>query len=525
MENILLEIHEDVVSVIDKIKAVKDKDIRVDIPEGSVLFENSLNLRLIKKEAENLNKSIIFQTEDPEGLVILDIIDEGGTETASPFGAGEDFVSREVSISDVVGEKKSKKGSSGFFKSLSLPKFSFKLPEFSFDSLSFLPLLIALFVILGVGFGAYRVYWKVLKAEVNVSVESQPLVESIQIKVGTSLEDDLDKKTMQGRAFAASTTKTKTTKTTGTKTVGEKAEGEIEIINKTTSDKSFDSGERLYYESDDDMVYLLKESVTVSAAEPQDPSDPASVLVPGTKKVDVVAFDNGSSYNLESNKILEFEDYPVTDYVAKVSEDIDGGYLETISIVNQEDLDLLSQSLLTEITEGGEDRVKNLVEEGYIYIENSQSSSKTKEEFSHSVGDEADEVSVTQSVIFKGLAYEKDKLEDLLEPRLEESVPDGFELSSEDLEINSQPLGNTNETVLTTEEADLQVTVKSHVLPEIKEDEIKDKLVGVSIPRAREVLDEIQNIVTYSLNLSFKVPLINRMPNNPDNISIIIERE
>lgn len=523
MKTIILDVYEDVISVIEKIKKIEGKLVKIKIPQGSVLFENSLNLKLIKKEAENLSKNIVFETQDSEGLVILDIIDEGNTGASGPVGVSEDFVSKEVSIKDVMGEKVEKKPTA-FLKSFKLPKISLSLPKISFGNTSFVPVIVILLVLIGVGLGVYKVYWDLLKAEITIAVESQPLVESVQVRVGSNLEDNLKEGTLKGKVFAASTTETKSTKTTGSKVIGEEAKGKIEIINKTTVEKSFDSGERLYYESDDDKAYLLSNNVVVPPAEPQDPSDPASVLVPGKKQVDVVAWDKGSTYNLDSNSILEFEDYPTTSYIAEVVEDIEGGYLETLSVVTQQDLDSLSQSLLSQITEGEKDRVKNLVEEGYVYIENSQSNNKTKEEFSHLIDDETDEVSVTQSVIFKGLAYKEDRLEDLLEPKLKKSVPDEYELSSEEFEVNAQPLGNTSETVLSTTEADIQVTVKTYVLPEIKDSKVKDQLVGVSISQAKEILDDIPNVKDHSLGLNFNVPLINRLPNNPDNILIVIKR-
>jgi len=130
MEKIKLDIHEDVIAALRKIRASQNGEVELLIPEGSVLFENILNLKLLKKEGDELNKPISFSTTDEAGNNLLDLL-EGGNSPAS-----SDFVSREVSLDAIMGDSSDKqKGgkkfavpsiSLGFLKNLKIPKLSLK---------------------------------------------------------------------------------------------------------------------------------------------------------------------------------------------------------------------------------------------------------------------------------------------------------------------------------------------------------------------------------------------------------------
>ena len=71
MTKVELEIHEDVISAINKFSDMKDSGVELMIPEGSVLFENVVNIKLIKREAEKKNIVIQFRTTDPIGENII----------------------------------------------------------------------------------------------------------------------------------------------------------------------------------------------------------------------------------------------------------------------------------------------------------------------------------------------------------------------------------------------------------------------------------------------------------------------
>lgn len=524
METLEIELHEDLYDVIEKLVLTSSNEITLDIPEGSVLFENSLNIKLVQKEAERIGKTIEFTTKDPNGLVLLDMMNGGQTENT---GMSDDFVSREVSMDEVIGSPKKKTGLPKL--NVSVPKIGgFKFPKLSFPKIS--PkgglkfVVITLLVLGGLGYFGFKIFWKEFSADARIVVTSQPLIKSVQVSVGASLSDNIKEKTLAGKAVSASVTKSTTTKTTGTKVIGDKASGRIKITNRTTSEKKFDAGEEIYLKDDDDLTYTLDDDVTVPAAEPEDPLDPDSALIPGSSEVDVTAEKIGKDYNVDDGETFEFEDHSTSNYLAKSVEDIDGGSSDIVNVVTQTDLDNLHQSLLESITSENTSVVKNNLEQGWILIEGSQVSKLTTEEFDKKVNDEAEEVKVTQTVLFTGLSYKKKSLDDLLKGILGDFVPDGFELSDEDPEISVEILGNTDATTLTSQLADLQVTLKSYVLPEIDEEKVRKALVGKSFSEAEKILGGVRNMKTFELKVNPHIPFFSKLPSNIENITVIVER-
>lgn len=532
MDKITIEIHEDVISVIEKIKNAGSSQVELIIPEGAVIFENGLNLKLIKKESERVGKTINFITEDENGIYLIDTIEGGRTENTTSDIA-DDFVQREVAIEEIIGSPKTRKKSG---LKIQLPKVGLKKPEFNLSKVSLpkfnfksgaLVVVGVAVLLLILGIGGYQFFWRVPKANVKVTVSSQPLIKSVELEVNTTAKSSADERTLEGEVISAVVEESKTIDTTGEKIVGEKAKGKIKIINRTPSDKEFEKGDELYSIDDDDLVYELDDDVLVpggTSETPANPSDPV-VLTPGTAEVEVIAKEIGKDYNLDSGETLKFDDYSTSNYIAEVSDDIDGGSSETVRIIAQEDLDLLVTQLEEELGDKGETALKNGVKNDKVYIEGSLSETLAEEEYSGSVGDDAKEVTLTRKYSYQGLTYSDKDLNDLLEDLLKGFVPDGFELSEEDRDVSVQVLGNSDVTTLSTTQADLQVTLKSFVIPEVDEDDIKSKLAGVKLSEAEKILGGVRNIRTYAISVEPNIPLIGRMPRNVENISIEIVKE
>ncbi len=64
MKNIYLEPNEEIVSVIDRLIQTEDEEIGLVVPSGAQIWQSSINLKLLKREADNLNKSVTFIVSD-----------------------------------------------------------------------------------------------------------------------------------------------------------------------------------------------------------------------------------------------------------------------------------------------------------------------------------------------------------------------------------------------------------------------------------------------------------------------------
>lgn len=99
MTKLNVDIHDSVVDVINKIREINDSGIELIIPEGALVFENILNIRLIQKETDKLDKSVSFTTQDEQGLNLIHSLNEESD-------IDTDFIAKEISLADITDDKK-----------------------------------------------------------------------------------------------------------------------------------------------------------------------------------------------------------------------------------------------------------------------------------------------------------------------------------------------------------------------------------------------------------------------------------
>jgi hypothetical protein len=514
MTKIELEIFDDVISALNKIHNINDSGIELIIPEGSILFENVLNLKLIKKRSEKFSQTVHFITSDPTGLDLIDMVEEGGSRMASqedmatvstPMRAGTKTAISIAALTEPIAM---------WLK----PFTNFRINNFKY---ALIPIVIALLLV--VGFASLS---NKRTATVKLTINSQPLTKSVTVKVQANSPSNAQAKILSGINLQNTLELTKETPATGEKIIGEKATGKAQIFNYTDSEKEFKKGQVLVYDSDDKSLnYVLEEDVTIAAAsEELTPGPPPTkVITPGAAEVKIIASQVGSSYNIKKDEKLEVYKYDKDDYTANTSTEISGGKSETRKIVAQADLTKLSTELNTELNTQANDSLKSKVATSQTFIEGSFKVTPLKEEANHKVGDEEDTVSMTKTATVEGLVYQKTELDRLLDEMLKEFIPEGFALSTKDREINVEVLGSTTGTVLSPTEADIQVTIKSFVIPDISEEEIKKQLAGKNSDEAQKILQGVRNIETFALNVDKGLlPIFNTVPKDLSRINVEI---
>lgn len=490
MTKIELEIHDDVITAINKVQNINDTGIELHIPIGSVLFENIINIKLLKQQIEKLGKSLVFLTEDSIGQNLLNMLED---------------------IPQVIHEPTVR-------NKLALPKFGIpkiKLPAFKFGFKNkfwyvFGVLLVGGYIYLGLTLPI---------ATAKIVVNSQPLTRSLTMLVDSNKDTDFASKTLRGITLTSRIERSAETETTGEKIIGEKAKGDIKILNKTLAEKTFDKGQKVIYD-DDDLTYELKNDVTIPAA-----TDDGLSLTYGTAVIEVEAIDIGSDYNISKDKLLLIDKENETDFSALALDKFGGGSSKTIKVVAQEDLDLLENLISENLGDEINKTLKNKVASSQNLINGSETSAVVMSNNNYALDEETDLVSLTQTLDVYGLVYMDQELNILIDDLVKEFIPEGFELSPKDRETNVEVLGNTSESVLNSTTADIQVTLKAFVIPEINEDVIKQDLAGANSKEAARILSGIRNVQNYEYKVNPAIPFFRRAPRNLANINIEIERQ
>jgi hypothetical protein len=515
MIKLFLQPTDNVVTAINKIRAIADLNIEITIPKESVLFENYLNLKLIQNEADKMEKSIEFVTSGEIGNNLISSLSGGGVET---------YVEEE----NIGGEIKS----GSVRKGVSIPSVNFsKIGSIVLIPLNFLKRLsgnkkgiLVPIIIVGILIGSFIWYGsKAPKASARISVHSQALTKSVTIKVKTDSSTDVKTKILRGTTLSTSIEATLEKATTGTKTVGEKAEGEITIFNKTSSSVKLDKGDKIVYEGKStDLNYYLNDDVTIPAA--VSGSDPAD-NVNGEANVDIIASAIGDSYNIDSGKTLSVSGYKSSELAAKTKTKIDGGKSEEVKIVTADDKTNLSNDLKTSSIQKAENDIKTKLGSGQKIVIGSTQALISKESFTKNVGDEADKLSLTQLVNGEALTYMDSELNRFIDEYVKDVIPENFVLSEQDREVKVEVLGNSTSSVLTSKEADIQVTLKTFVVPDISEEKIKEQLQGKSVSEAQSILGAIKNVNSYEFHLSPVIPFFRNVPKDFSRIEVTIVKE
>ncbi len=74
MKNIYLEPNEEIISVVDRLVQAKDEALNLVVPSNAQIWQSSINLKLLKREADNLNKTVTFIVADDLGAEMAERI-------------------------------------------------------------------------------------------------------------------------------------------------------------------------------------------------------------------------------------------------------------------------------------------------------------------------------------------------------------------------------------------------------------------------------------------------------------------
>jgi hypothetical protein len=67
-----IDIDEEITSIVDRLRRAKSQEIIIVVPKRALLIQSIVNLKLLKKESENLRKQIIIVTQDKLGKLLVE---------------------------------------------------------------------------------------------------------------------------------------------------------------------------------------------------------------------------------------------------------------------------------------------------------------------------------------------------------------------------------------------------------------------------------------------------------------------
>ena len=522
----------DLYKIISFLKETEDENISLEFLNDSTIHKNASNINVIKKYADKLNKNITFSSEDIALGDYLKAVEEGSNEFNNhPIN----FEDAELNIRTA---KKSKVVIPNPFKALtklgtSLSSFGLAKKSASAGALAlgassskanFYKLAgVIIFIILFLVIGIWSFLTYVPKSVVTLKVDSDLFIKLIDVKADAAATSvSIETNTIPAVKVTAEDSETKTIDTTGKKQIGEKATGEITLTNKTDEKVKIKKGAKIKTKNNDKTItYLAIEDQEIAATEeiadtdPNKDGDQAGTKF-GTGKIKIEAELFGTDHNIGKDKEFEIEGNKKDEFFGKNDAEIDGGSSNEVKAVAQADLDTLKKSVEESIKEKFKQTLRMRLASGQVLSEGSIVVVPAKAEYSALLDAQADTVSLTATYSGTAFAYNNSQLDEVISASVEKVIPANFSLSTDKPEYDAIPVTGGADGVL-----NIQVKLKSTIIPNIDEEKIKVDLAGMTLEEAQTYLNGLPNISETAIELTPNLPKpLLRMPKRPANIEI-----
>ena len=544
-EVIYLEPDEEITSIIDKLKSLEHtKTVFLVTPKSANINQSVVNLKILKKEADNLAMDIAIVTPDVVGRNLATQVGIPIYETINSMHPLIEPAKEEPNVNDIIEidmtEKTSPKPPPGVKVNYYNPQDEnpvvshpnhhqakqepvthsmvspismdrYQSPQFSRPKVAkkWLPKLIIFLVLIITGFTLFYLYYP--KATVNIIVKSEPVSEKIEISVDTSAKTtSSDGKTIPGEIIRAEKETTKEFNATGKKDIGEKAKGKVTFSNGAGTVTDLKSGTQIEANG---LVFVTTENISIPAATASVDAGGNVVKNPGTKEGAVEALQAGEPYNISAT---DFSVVNHSNISAASHNSFSGGTTKQLTVISQKDLDDAQETLKKEIKEqlkidlanNASGKKYNIVADGIEYRDGSFVADKQ-------AGAETDKFSANMKINAQTIAFYENDYRNAVVKALGVKIPSNKELV---LSTNDQIEQGNFSTDFSKGTLKIDGTIKTKLAPKINDEDIKNSIKGQSLLSAENTLRQNTNIASY--NIKSNVNWIKKIPSKNGNIII-----
>jgi len=458
---IYIEIDDEVTAVYDKIKKVNAKHVYVVAPKRSILFQSIVNLRILKRKAEDDVRKLYLITSDSNGIhlaqkVGIEVYNKANEEDSGPalFSTEmsderlritplrasvndiEDDIptrmtERKLSISEVLRKTRKKpldvsKIERGERKAVKKPKFVIIAP----NRHALIGLVAASLVILLV-----IIYVALPGVTVYLTPAASVLEKSVNITLADYQKNRSELETRQSHMIASYPINTDVNKTLSHFATGKKfsdrganSSGKITIFN--ISGDVWPLIAKTRFQTDDGIVFRLASAVTVPAASAGGPGKFEAFVT--ADQLDALGLITGERGNIEPSRFFlpGLREDSRSKIYAESYEAMSGGVTDFITFISAEDLEAAQARLKDELVKNAVESLKLAVKEKgeltggevvYSLLEGEKAIniSEPKVEIDGSLeGKQLEEFTVSGSLSVDGVYYDKNQMLEILKSEL-----------------------------------------------------------------------------------------------------------
>lgn len=550
MRTFYLEPDEEIISVIDRLNQTKVNRVNLVVPAGAQIWQNAINLKLLKREADNLNKEITLyvpdqlkaETAEKVGLAVKQERNLP-TELVSEQEESEekDMIGILVEQMDQKKEKKKKFPWPKRTKQTTQPMVDIVRPggkkevkpkkeksmrpieprepeEPIYPSVSSSrkwPKFLLAFIILAFLVSGLVAYFVLPNTEIIIQPKTEPIDLELTVfasKDITLLEKSLNKMPLEEVRVEKS--KTKSFSASGRKQLNEKARGMVTIYNEySSSPQTLVATTR--FRSPEGKIFRIEENVVVPGAEIVE-----GKIVPNSLEVEVVADQPGSDYNIGPTNftIPGFKGTAkYAGFYAESKSSMTGGLAKEVKVVSVEDLEKSREALKKELKEEIQGILEEQIPEGLKLLAGGPQE-EIIEISEIEEGLVADNFELEMKIVSRALAFKEEDLSNLINFNLSSQVGQDKVLLSENQEIDYQE----TEIDWSAGQATLDLSIQGEAAYQIDTAQLKEDLAGQGEIEVRQYLSSQPAIE--EAQVTFWPFWVKRIPQQEEKIKITISQ-
>ncbi len=540
--SIYINLEDDVPKVIARIKKEKNSSLVLVCPKRCFLFNDSINLRLLKKQTDLLGREVFILTMDERGQMYAR---EAGFSLkflpqVKKSGGFSDVVKKNVTLPQIIHEADkqqniSKPAPVNKVKTVQT-QISQTLPQVEVNDVifpkeaeevykaskkvNFNQKIIYSLLAVCLAFVLVLVFLVLPKAKIVLYAKAEPVTRDIEVAISTQNQvPDVNRLLLPANKISSKVEVSGKFSTQGKREVGSKSSGLVRIYNFTklpinlkASTTSFSLGNRNYL--------LVKDATAIKPTVYKNAQTKEVDEISLSETYEIISEQGGESYNIPAGTRIEisnqiFGSRPLLLY-AKTQTPISGGNSRYLSVISEQDLSYARQQLGEMLLSKFYDELKSqnlaIVDKAYVLDNIIFVPDKL-------AGVESPSFNANLSATVNALAFKSLEMENLINSRIKQTI-----LGNKTINFDDSQLSFKLKTIdLASESATIQAHFEGFAFYNINPDSFANQIKGKSQNQASEVLKSKAEIDAIEITLAptwqKNLPLISQ------RIEILVEKK
>ncbi len=532
---VYVDIDDEITSIIDKVITSRERIVALVLPKRASMLQSIVNMKLLKRSADNAKKKIVLITSDPGVVPLAGIADVHVAKTLQTkpeipekpklFEEDESTIDDEVEldkslpiatlagdnvdeeVADIPEEPSEEVKTSK--KKVKKDKKKFKVPNFSKFRIKLI--LAALLIVLLIG--GWVSATKVLpKADITIKTDTKSFSKDLKLIASIAAPDGGE--VLPAKIEVLEKDDAATVPATGEKNVGKRAEGLMTLTNCIDDDSDHTIPKGTSFSKDGKTfvttkAVTLKESIYLSGKCATGDFSGYG----GNKDVEVEAVEGGTSYNIDAGA-YNSSIAGINAYGSKMK----GGTDDVKKVVSQADIDKATSQLKEETSEGSVDALKSLLaSQGFIPFENTYKADDPKLTISEEVNSEASSVTVAGKSVYRMTGVKKEAISEAIKKAALDDIDDSAQVIS-DTGIDRATVRLTEKDA---ENFELDISTLVTAGPQLDAESLKAEILSKRYSETESYLSSKAGVV--DVDIEYSPFWVNQTPKNPEKVTITIE--